>query len=70
MLARICRQMLGDLEESFNSLEQGSKGMLSQVRTVSSIEFEKHLADAQYYQFDVQAQRLAAQQSGKRWFGY
>jgi len=39
-------QMLGDLEESFNSLEQGSKGMLAQ------------------------AQKLAAQQSAKRWFGF
>lgn len=26
------REMLGDLQESFNSLEEGSKGMVAQVR--------------------------------------
>ena len=31
---RVCagRQMLGDLEESFNSLEKGSRDMVAQVR--------------------------------------
>ncbi|KAI0931535.1 hypothetical protein AcV5_005001 [Taiwanofungus camphoratus] len=39
-------QMLGDLEESFNSLEQGSKNMAAQ------------------------AQKLAAQQTAKKWFQF
>ncbi|CCM03745.1 uncharacterized protein FIBRA_05891 [Fibroporia radiculosa] len=39
-------QKLGELEETFSSLEQGSKGMLAQ------------------------AQKLAAQQSAKKWFAF
>ncbi|TFY59345.1 hypothetical protein EVJ58_g5836 [Rhodofomes roseus] len=39
-------EMLGNLEEQFNSLEQGSKNMVAQ------------------------AQKMAAQQSAKRWFGF
>jgi hypothetical protein len=55
--------MLGDLEENFKSLEQGSKGMLSQVTGLEVL--VSAASDLQ-----LQAKRLAAQNSAKSWFGF
>lgn len=56
-------EMLGQLQESFDSLEQGSRKMLAQVRhhfVIFPDEADKHF----------QTKNLAAQQTAKRWFGF
>ena len=58
--------MLGDLEQRFNSLEDGGKNLVEQVMNYSnpfpSSDFKLYIL--------VQAKRLAAQQTAKGWFGF
>ena len=64
--------MLGDLEQRFNSLEEGGKSLVEQVMNYSHYNqttvffFLFHLT----FIFLVQAKRLAVQQAGKGWFGF
>ena len=57
--------MLGDLEQRFNSLEDGSRNMVEQVNSDYN---PKNCASSDLYV--VQAKRLAAQQAAKGWFGF
>ena len=56
--------MLGGLEESFQSLESGSKNMLNQVRGITNF----GTISLSYIQ--PQAKTLAAKQTAKRWFQF
>jgi hypothetical protein len=61
-----CRQLLGDLEDRFNALEEGSKSMVAQVMIIWLKFTPTYLKPCQ------QAKRLATQhaakQTAKSWF--
>ncbi|KAL0576712.1 Lethal(2) giant larvae sro7 [Marasmius crinis-equi] len=57
-------QMLGDLEDRFNSLEQGSRSMANQASVVRLVFWRRNL------KWFLQAKRLAAEQTAKSWFKF
>lgn len=65
--------MLGDLEQRFNSLEEGGKGLVEQVLNYSHLQSKQRVSFLLIYLtciFLIQAKRLATQQAAKGWFGF
>ena len=65
--------MLGDLEQRFNSLEEGGKGLVEQVLKYSHLQSKQWVSFLLIYLtciFLIQAKRLATQQAAKGWFGF